>query len=115
MKRSETIVTVAAVLATAVYSTVWAADSADLGAQAKVSGSEARSTALAQVPGGHVKSEELEREHAKLVWSFDISKPRSADIVEIQIDAKSGVLVSKKVESPAAQAAEARADKARTR
>ncbi len=92
---------------------VLAADASQdaLKAQAKVTETDARSTALARVPGGTVQSAELENEHGKLVWSFDIKDSKSSSIVEVQVDAKTGRIVSKKTESPAEQAKEAKADK----
>jgi len=82
-----------------------------LKAQAKVTESDARATALAKVPGGTVQSAELENEHGKLVWSFDIKDPKSPNVIEVQVDAQTGRIVSKKAESAAEQAKEAKADK----
>ncbi len=79
--------------------------------QAKVTETQARTTALAKAPGGTVQSAELENEHGKLVWSFDIKQVNSGNVVEVQVDAKTGAVVSKKIESPADQAKEAKADK----
>ena len=94
----------------------WASAAAETrqpaGRYAKVSESAARATALARVPGGMVKSAELEREGGKWVWSFDIAEARSPNVVEVQIDARTGRIVSTRQESPAEQAKEARADKA---
>ena len=104
----------ALILALAASAAVWAGDNvrqADLTRQAKVSEETAQSTALAAVPNGVVASSELEREHGKLVWSFDLKQPGSKDIVEIQVDALSGVIVSKEIEDPKAQAREAAADR----
>jgi hypothetical protein len=82
-----------------------------LKAQAKVRETDARAGALAKVPGGTVQSAELENEHGKLVWSFDIKDPKSPNVIEVQVDAKTGRVVSKKTESSAEQAKEAKADK----
>lgn len=82
-----------------------------LKAQAKVTEAGARATALAMVPGGTVQSAELENEHGKLVWSFDIGNPKSPNVIEVQVDARTGRIVSKKSESPSEQAKEAKADK----
>ncbi len=84
---------------------------AALMSQAKVTESNARATALAKVPGGTVQSAELENEHGKLIWSFDISDPKSPNVIEVQVDARTGHVVSKKSESPSEQAKEAKADK----
>jgi hypothetical protein len=81
---------------------------AKLKSMAKITEAEATRTALAKVPGGTVKEAELENEHGKLVWSFDIATAGSKDITEVQVDAVSGAVVSVDVESPADQAKEAR-------
>lgn len=80
-------------------------------AQAKITEADARVVALAKVPGGTVQTAELENEHGKLVWSFDIKDPKSSNVIEVQVDAKKGQIVSTKVETPAEQAKEAKADK----
>ena len=85
----------------------WSQDA--LKAQAKVTETDARATALAKVPGGTVQSAELENEHGKLIWSFDLIDAKS-NVIEVQVDAKTGHIVSKKSESPAEQAKEAKAN-----
>jgi hypothetical protein len=88
-----------------------AAPEAAIPSHPNVSESAARATALAQVNGGIVQSTELEREAGKLVWSFDIERPGSKNVTEILVDANTGRMVSKKQETPAAQAKEAQADR----
>jgi uncharacterized membrane protein YkoI len=96
-------------LSTSVAAT--AADEA-LKDQAKVSEIGARATALTLVPNGTVQSAELEREKGKLVWSFDIAEANSANVVEVLVDAKTGRIVSRKIETPAEQAKELKVDRA---
>jgi hypothetical protein len=84
---------------------------AALKAQAKITQAEAEKTALAKVPDGKIKTAELEKEHGHLIWSFDISMPKSKNITEVQVDAKTGKIVSTQVETPKDQAKEAAADK----
>ena len=84
---------------------------AQLRAEAKVSQAAAEKTALAKVPNGKIKSGELEREHGKLVWSFDISTAGSRNVTEVQVDAKTGKIADVKTETPKDQAKEAAADK----
>ena len=79
--------------------------------EAKVTEAQARSIALAKVVNGTVKSSELEKEHGKLIWSFDIATPKSQNITEVQVDAKTGVIVSMQIETPAKQAKEAQSEK----
>ena len=83
---------------------------AALQAQAKVTEADARATALSKVPNGTVKSSNLEKERGRLVWSFDISKPDSKDITEVQVDAKTGKIAAVEIETPKDQAKEKKAD-----
>lgn len=82
-----------------------------LAKEAKITRSQAERSALSKVPQGRVTAGELEREHGKLIWSFDIAKPGTRDIDEVQVDAKTGEIVSVQSETPKDQAAEAAADK----
>lgn len=79
-------------------------------AGATVSEVDARATALAVVQAGVVQSAELETEHGKQVWSFDIKDSNSPNVIEVQVDAKTGVIVSRKMESVRDQKKEAKAD-----
>ena len=83
---------------------------ANLQSEAKVSEAAARATALAKVPAGTISSAELEKEHGKLIWSFDIAKAGSKNITEIQVDAISGKIISSKEETPLKEADEAAAE-----
>jgi len=65
-----------------------------LQAEAKVSKADAQATALTKSPNGTVKEAELEREHGKLIWSFDIATPDSKDITEVNVDAITGNIVN---------------------
>ncbi|MBV9215488.1 MAG: PepSY domain-containing protein [Acidobacteria bacterium] len=85
---------------------------ADLKAQAKVTEEQASKAALERVPHGKIKSSEIEKERGKLVWSFDITKPDTKNLTQVQVDAKTGTVISKHVETPKEQAKEAAADKA---
>lgn len=85
---------------------------AALMAQATVSQADAEKTALAKVPMGTVKSAELENEHGALVWSFDIATPKSKNIHEILVNAKTGKIIHTELETPKAQAKENAQDKA---
>lgn len=80
-------------------------------ARATVSEAAARTTALAAVPSGTIRSAELETESGKLVWSFDIKGPQTSVITEIQVDANTGRVVSKRLESVSEQRKESQADK----
>jgi hypothetical protein len=71
----------------------------------------ARATALAKVPNGKIQTAELEREHGKLIYSFDIRVPGKSGIEEVQVDAVNGKVVSMVHESPKAERKEAQLDK----
>jgi hypothetical protein len=88
---------------------------ARLMARAKVSKETAQATALAKVPNGTVKESELEKEHGKLIWSFDITTPDSKDIKEVAVDAITGEVVSVETETPEDQAKEAAEDAAKAK
>ena len=85
---------------------------AALAVQTKVTESQATAIALELVPHGIVKSAELEKEHGRLVWSFDIAAPSVRGVTEILVDARTGKIVSLKKESPAEEAEELKADAA---
>jgi len=87
------------------------ATQAKLHAEAKISEAQARTMALAKVPGGSISSSELEKEHGRLIWSFDIAQVGSKNITEVQVDAKTGKIVSTKVETPDKERKEAIAEK----
>src|SRR5689334_25251472 len=63
--------------------------------EAKVSEADARATALKEVPNGTVKSEELEREKGKLIYSYDITVPGKTGIEEVNVNAIDGSVVGK--------------------
>ncbi|HWD92689.1 MAG TPA: PepSY domain-containing protein [Verrucomicrobiae bacterium] len=76
-------------------------------AEAKVSQADAQATAMAQVPNGTIKESELEKEHGKLIWSFDMTTPGAMDTTEINVDALTGKVVSIEKEKPEDEAKEA--------
>ena len=84
---------------------------AQLMRQAKISKTVATKTALAQVPGGKVKSSEIERENGKLIYSFDIKVAGKTGIEEINVDAITGELVAHEHETPKAEKKEATLEK----
>ena len=80
-------------------------------AKAKITKAAAEKTALTKAPDGTVKDAELEEENGKLVWSFDIARPGTKNITEVQVDAITGKIVLVEVETPKDQAREAKEDK----
>jgi hypothetical protein len=79
--------------------------------QARVSRADAEQLVLAKVPGGSVKEGELEKEHGKLIWSFDIATPGTSDITEVHVDAISGQVLGTEIESAGKEASEKAHDK----
>ena len=86
-------------------------DSSTLAKEAKVTETQAKDTALQKVPHGTVKSSELEKEHGRLIWTFDIEQPSVPGVTEVHINAKTGRIVAIKKESPTQEAKESKAEK----
>ena len=78
-----------------------------LAKQAKITMAQARTTAITKEPNGKIEGEELEKEHGKLVYSFDIRNPKGT-ITEVQVDAKT---VSVEEEDKAAEEKEKQEEK----
>jgi len=87
------------------------AKQAKLAAEAKVSKDDAEKTALAKVPNGTIKEAEIEKEHGKLIWSFDVTTPDTKEITEVNVDAMTGDVVSVEKESAESEAREAGGEK----
>lgn len=75
----------------------------------KITMAQARAIALKQAPG-NVKSAELETEHGRRIYSFDIATARNT-ITEVNVDAMTGKVVAVQQESAAKEAAEKRREK----
>ena len=90
-----------------------ASHESQLASRAKVSRAKAEATALKRAHGGTVKEGELEEEHGKLVWSFDIAKSGTRNITEVQVDAITGKVVSTEIETPKHEAQEKHEEGAR--
>ena len=88
-----------------------ASHEAELAARAKITRAQAEATALKRAHGGTVKEAELEEEHGKLVWSFDIARPGTRNLTEVLVDAITGKVVFTEIETPSHEAAEAAEEK----
>ena len=62
-------------------------------AQAKIGAEQARETALRAVPG-IVKDSELETEHGRLIYSFEIKRLGERGITEVNVSAMDGSIVN---------------------
>ena len=82
-----------------------------LEAKAKISKAEAEKIALGKVNDGTIVQGELEKEGGKLIWSFDIATPGTKDITEVQVNARTGKVVSVVKETPAEQKKELKKEK----
>lgn len=85
---------------------------AELQRQARIPEAQARRTALRVVRNGRVRSHELEREHGRIIYSYDIAVPGRSGIEEVTVDAITGRIVTHEHESPAAERREARQEAA---
>jgi uncharacterized membrane protein YkoI len=83
-----------------------AQEQARLQRQAKITMEQARETALKRAPG-NVEGSELEREHGKLVYSFDIRNSKGT-IDEVQVSAITGKVVRVEHENKKQEAEEKR-------
>ena len=79
---------------------------AKLARLAKITKEQAQEIALKRAPG-NVESAELEREHGKLVYSFDIRNAKGT-IDEVQVSAITGKIVRVEHENKKQEAAEKR-------
>ena len=86
-----------------------AQEQARLASQAKITKDQAQETALKRAPGT-VESSELEKEHGRLVYSFDIRNAKGT-ITEVQVSAITGRIVRIEHESKKQEAAEKKKEK----
>lgn len=85
-----------------------AGNEARLAKQARITKEKAQEIALKRAPG-NVESAELEKEHGKLVYSFDIRNAKGT-IDEVQVSAITGKIVRVEHENKKQEAAEKRKD-----
>jgi len=77
--------------------------------QTKIGMKKAKEIASQQV-AGKIKSSELEKEHGKLIYSFDIQKSNGTT-TEVNIDAYTGAVIAVQEENAQTEAAEKQAEK----
>jgi len=80
------------------------ADRAAMEKEAKITMAQAGRIALTRVKDGKIESGELEREHGKLIYSFDIKSPKG--VIEVNVNAVDGKIVAVQHENAAKEAAE---------
>jgi 3-keto-L-gulonate-6-phosphate decarboxylase len=79
-------------------------------AKPKYIGMKKAKAIAAQQVQGTIKSSELEKEHGKMIYSFDI-KTADGGTTEVNIDAKTGAVIAVTAENPADEAKEKAEDK----
>lgn len=88
---------------------------ARLESKARITKAEAEKTALTKAPDGTVKDAELEEEGGALIWSFDVARPGTKDITEVNVNALTGKIVNVQIETPKDKAKEAMEDAAKAK
>jgi len=83
----------------------------DTKAQTTKIGMKNASEIASQQVAGKIKSSELEKEHGKLIYSFDIQNSKGT-ITEVNIDAYTGAVIAVQEENAQTEAAEKQAKKA---
>ena len=71
-----------------------------------ISEKAATRTALAAVPGGSVRSSELETEQGQLIYSFDVAVPHTSGVEEVHVSAITGRVLAIEHEGPREERAE---------
>jgi hypothetical protein len=72
----------------------------------KITKASAERIALTKVPGGSIRSAELETVRGHRFWSVYIAKPGSKNAKEIRVDVTSGQILAVQTERPEDQAEE---------
>ena len=72
----------------------------------KITKARAERIALTKVPGGSIRSAELETARGQRFWAVYIAKPGSKNAKEIRVDATSGQILAVQTEKPGDQAEE---------
>lgn len=85
---------------------------AKLAKTAKVAEDSAAKVAQARIPSGTIEAVELENEHGKLQYSYDIKVAGKSGIEEVNVNAMNGSVIGVEHESAATVKKEAAAEKA---
>ena len=72
----------------------------------KITKATAERIALTKVPGGSIRSAELETARGQRFWAVYVVKPGSKNAKEIHVDASSGQILTAQTERPGDQAEE---------
>ena len=83
-----------------------ASDKSEAKHSSKITKARAERIALTKVPGGSIRSAELETARGRRFWSVYIAKPGAENAKEIRVDATSGRILAVQMERPEDQAEE---------
>ena len=83
-----------------------ASDKIEAKHSSKITKARAERIALTKMPGGSIRSAELETARGRLFWSVYIAKPGAKNAKEIRVDATSGRILAVQTERPEDQAEE---------
>jgi uncharacterized membrane protein YkoI len=72
----------------------------------KITKARAEQIALTKVPGGRIRSAELETARGQRFWSVYVAKPGAKNAKEIRVDAISGHIIAVQTKRPEDQAEE---------
>jgi hypothetical protein len=95
-----------AMLLAIIISSGLASDDNEANHPGKITKTKAERIALAKMPGGRIRSAELETARGRHFWSVYIAKPGSKNAKEIRVDAVSGQILAVQTERPEDQAEE---------
>ena len=101
----QSVVLIAALTAFAVSSGVSSGKN-DPKHSATITKAQAERIALTKVPGGRIRSAELETAQGHRFWSVYVAKPGSKNAKEIRVDTASGQILAVQTERPEDQAEE---------
>jgi hypothetical protein len=83
-----------------------ASDKIEAKHSSKITKARAERIALTKVPGGSIRSAELETARGQRFWSVYVAKPGAKNAKEIRVDAISGHIIAVQTERPEDQAEE---------
>ena len=99
------VILIVAVSAVGISSGV-ASDKNEAKHSSKITKARAERIALTKVPGGSIRSAELETARGQRFWAVYVAKPGSKNAKEIRVDATSGQILAVQTERPGDQAEE---------
>lgn len=62
--------------------------------EARITEDSAAKVAMARIPNGRIRAVELEREHGKLIYSYELKVPHRSGVEEVNVNAIDGSVVN---------------------